>query len=124
MIINSAHIILFDGVCNLCSRLVKFIIKRDKKAKFQFISLQSESGQSLLNNFGLPANYFDSAVYIRGDKYFLRSSAILYILKELGGYWKLLFIFIIVPGFFRDIIYNIIARRRYKVSDRRGFSDL
>ena len=113
--INNENILLFDGFCNLCSRLVNFIIKRDKKAKFFFLSLQSASGQSLLKNFGLPTDDFGSVVYIRGDKYFLKSSAILHILKELGGIWKLFFIFIIIPNSVRDFIYKIIAKTRYKI---------
>jgi len=117
MIINE-NILLFDGFCNLCSRLVNFIIKRDKKSKFLFISLQSASGQSLLKKFGLPTDNFDSVVYIRSDKFFLKSSAILHILKELGGIWKLFFIFIIVPNFIRDFIYRIIAKTRYKIFGR------
>jgi predicted DCC family thiol-disulfide oxidoreductase YuxK len=116
--INNENILLFDGYCNLCSRLVNFIIKRDKKAKFLFVSLQSASGQSLLKKFGLPTDDFDSVVYIRSDKYFLKSSAILHILKELGGIWKLFFIFIIIPNFIRDFIYKIIAKRRYKIFGR------
>jgi len=117
MIINE-NILLFDGFCNLCSRLVNFIIKRDKKSKFLFISLQSASGQSLLKKFGLSTDDFDSVVYIRSDKYFLKSSAILHILKELGGIWKLFFIFIIIPNFIRDFIYKIIAKTRYKIFGR------
>ena len=113
--INNENILLFDGFCNLCSRLVNFIIKRDKKAKFLFLSLQSASGQLLLKKFGLPTDDFDSVVYIRNDKYFLKSSAILHILKEMGGIWKLFFIFIIVPNFIRDFIYKIIAKTRYKI---------
>ena len=116
--INNDHILLYDGVCNLCSRLVNFIIKRDKKAKFLFVSLQSTSGQSLLKKFGFPTDDFDSVVYIRSDKYFLKSSAILHILKEMGGIWKLFFIFIIVPNFIRDFIYKIIAKTRYKIFGR------
>jgi predicted DCC family thiol-disulfide oxidoreductase YuxK len=116
--INNENILLFDGFCNLCSRLVNFIIKRDKKAKFLFLSLQSASGQSLLKKFGLPTDDFDSVVYIRSDKYFLKSSAILYILKELGGIWKLFYIFIIIPNFIRDFIYKIIAKTRYKIFGR------
>ena len=116
--INNENILLFDGYCNLCSRLVNFIIKRDKKAKFFFVSLQSASGQSLLKKFGLPTDDFDSVVYIRSDKYFLKSSAILHILKDLGGIWKLFFIFIIVPNFVRDFIYKIIAKTRYKIFGR------
>ena len=116
--INSDNILMFDGVCNLCSRLVQFINKRDKKAKLLFISLQSAYGQSLLRKFGLPSDDFDTVVYIRGDKYFLKSSAILHILKELGGIWKLFIIFIIIPGFIRDYIYKIIAKTRYKIFGR------
>jgi predicted DCC family thiol-disulfide oxidoreductase YuxK len=116
--INNENILLIDGYCNLCNRLVKLIIKRDKKAKFLFVSLQSASGQSLLKKFGLPIDDFDSVVYIRSDKYFLKSSAILYILKELGGIWKLFFIFIIIPNFIRDFIYKIIANTRYKIFGR------
>jgi predicted DCC family thiol-disulfide oxidoreductase YuxK len=116
--INNENILLIDGYCNLCNRLVKLIIKRDKKAKFLFVSLQSASGQSLLKKFGLPTDDFDSVVYIRSDKYFLKSSAILHILKEMGGIWKLFFIFIIIPNFIRDFIYKIIANTRYKIFGR------
>jgi predicted DCC family thiol-disulfide oxidoreductase YuxK len=116
--INNENIVLFDGYCNLCSRLVNFIIRRSKKTKFLLVSLQSANGQSLLKKFGLPGDDFDSVVYIRGDKFYLKSSAILHILKELGGLWKLFFIFIIIPGFIRDFIYNIIAKTRYRIFGR------
>jgi len=115
---NQEHILLFDGVCNLCSRLVQFITKRDKKAKIRFVSLQSENGQSLLRKFGLPTKDLDSVVYIRGDRYFLKSSAILHMLKELEGIWKLFFAFIIIPRFIRDFVYNMVAKSRYKVFGR------
>ena len=116
--INSENIILIDGFCNLCSRLTNFIIKRDKKTKFFFVSFQSANGQLLLIKFGLPTDDFDSVVYIRGDKYFLKSSAILHILKELGGFWKLFFVFIIIPNFIRDLIYKIIAKTRFRIFGR------
>jgi len=115
---DNEHILLYDGVCNLCSSLVRFIKKRDKNAKLLFVPLQSAKGQSLLKKFGLPTDDFDSVVYINGVKYYLRSSAILHITKELGGIWKLFYILIIIPGSFRDYIYNIIARSRYKIFGR------
>ncbi len=118
-VISNENIILIDGFCNLCNGLARFIIKRDKKAKFRFVSLQSPGGRLLLKKFGLPADDFDSVVYIRNDRYFLKSSAILYILKESGGFRKLLFIFIIIPEFIRDFVYNIIAKTRYKIFGRR-----
>ncbi len=106
------HILLFDGLCNLCNGIVQFTIKRDPKAKFKFASLQSESGQSLLKQFGLPSDDFNSFVYIKGDRYFLKSSAGLHVLKELGGFWKAFYIFILIPRQLRDFIYNIIAKQR------------
>jgi predicted DCC family thiol-disulfide oxidoreductase YuxK len=117
---NQAHILLFDGVCNLCNSIVQFTIKRDPKEKFKFASLQSESGQALLKKFGLPTDDFDSFVFINGDKYFLKSSAGLHVLKELGGVWKLFYVFIIFPRPLRDFVYNIIAKTRYKIFGKRG----
>lgn len=119
MDIDENHILLFDGVCNLCNGIVLFTIKRDPKAKFKFASLQSKIGQSLLKKFGLPTDDFHSFVYINGDKCFLRSSAGLHVLKELGGFWKLSYGFIIIPKVIRDFIYNIIAKTRYKIFGKR-----
>ena len=117
MTINE-NIMLYDGCCNLCQGIVNFIKKRDKKTKFLFVSLQSTSGQTFLNKFGLPADYLNSVVYISSGKYFLKSAAILHILKDLGGIWKLFFFFIIIPGFIRDFIYKIIAKIRYGIFGR------
>jgi predicted DCC family thiol-disulfide oxidoreductase YuxK len=112
------HILLFDGVCNLCNGLVRFIMKRAKNKRFKFIPLQSPQGLSMLKNYGLPVDDLDTVVFISGEKYYLRSSAILHVLKELGGIWKLFYIFIIIPRFLRDFIYNIIAKTRYKIFGR------
>jgi predicted DCC family thiol-disulfide oxidoreductase YuxK len=109
------YILFFDGVCNLCNRSVQFVIKRDAKAKFRFASLQSESGQALLQKFRLPLNDFSSFVLIKGDTCYLRSTAGLHVLKELGGGWKLFYALIIIPRPLRDIIYSLVARTRYKV---------
>jgi predicted DCC family thiol-disulfide oxidoreductase YuxK len=110
----TSYILLFDGVCNLCNHTVQFVIKRDTKAKFRFASLQSVSGQNLLKKFGLPLDDFDSFVLIKGDKYYLRSTAGLHVLKELGGIWKFFYALIIFPRPLRDFVYNLVARTRYK----------
>lgn len=117
---NETHILLFDGVCNLCNRMVRFTIKRDPKGKFKFAPLQSESGQALLKKQGLPVDNFDSFVFIKGDKYYFKSSAGLQVLKELGGVWKLLFyVFIVFPKPWRDFVYGIIAKTRYRIFGKR-----
>jgi predicted DCC family thiol-disulfide oxidoreductase YuxK len=119
MEVAESSVILFDGVCNLCNGIVQFIIKRDPNGKFRFASLQSACGQKLLGKFGLPSNEFDSIVLIQGEQYFLKSSAGLRILKELGGLWKLLLVFTYLPAPFRDFIYDQIARSRYRIFGKR-----
>ena len=53
-------VILFDGVCILCSNIVQFVIKRDRKNIFCFASLQSDFGNALLHRSNLPVNTFNS----------------------------------------------------------------
>lgn len=105
---------MFDGVCNLCNSSVNFIIDHDSKNIFRFASLQSDSGQTLLNKFNLNIESFDSIILIEGDKYYSRSSAVLRIVKNFPGLWKLLYLFVIVPPPLRDLFYDIIAENRYK----------
>lgn len=116
--ITAGPILLFDGVCNLCNGLVRFIIKRDPNAKIKFAPLQSSVGKSLLKKFDLTTDNIDSVVYIAGDKHFLRSSAVLHILREIGGVWRVFYGFIIIPKFIRDFFYNLIAGSRYRIFGR------
>ncbi|TAE17616.1 MAG: thiol-disulfide oxidoreductase DCC family protein [Bacteroidetes bacterium] len=108
------NILLFDGVCNLCNGTVQFIIKRDKKARFRFASLQSDKGQALLQEHNLPTREFDSVIYIRNGKCYQKSTAALYIMRDLGGFWQIFFPLIIVPPFLRNAVYSLIARNRYR----------
>ena len=96
-------IVLFDGVCNLCNGAVRFIIKRDRFGKFRFASLQSDTGRALLQQNGVTHWGTDSIVYIPQHGYaFRESSAVLYILKELGRGWQLFFPLIHLPTFLRE----------------------
>ncbi|MEE1945589.1 thiol-disulfide oxidoreductase DCC family protein [Pedobacter sp. KR3-3] len=108
-------IILFDGVCNLCNGAVQFIIRMDKKEKFRFASLQSETGQKWLEQYGLPMDSFGSMVLIIGDKYFIKSSAVLHISKELGGIFRMFYGLIVLPKPLRDFVYDLVAKSRYKL---------
>ena len=103
----------------MCNGLVRFIIKRDKEGKFRFASLQSETGQQRLGQFGLEKNEFESFVLIRDDKYYLKSTGVLKMLRELGGIWKLFYVFIFIPRPLRDLLYDAIAKSRYKIFGKR-----
>ena len=117
---NTEQILLFDGICNLCNGFVFFIIKRDPAAKFKFATLQSDFGQIQLKKFDLSSVKLKTIIYLRDEKYFLKSSAVLHALKDLGGLWKLFFVFIIIPAFIRDFFYIVIASNRYKIFGKRN----
>ena len=108
-------IILFDGVCNLCNNAVNFVIKRDKKSVFRFASLQSDIGQKLTNERGIDTTKVDSIILIDpGTAWYEKSTAALQIAKQLSGMFPLLSVFLIFPKSFRDWVYDIIAKNRYK----------
>ena len=116
---NKTLLILFDGVCNLCNGSVQFLIKRDPAGKFRFASLQSDFGRSQLIRFNLNPDLLHSVVVIDGDNVLQRSDAALRIVNQLDGPWKILNAFKIFPKFLRDVLYNVVARNRYKVFGKR-----
>ena len=110
----SHPVILFDGVCNLCNASVQYVIKHDKKKLFRFASLQSSFGESVLKQYDLPVNTFNSFILLSDNKIYTRSTAALLVAKKLSGLIKLFYGFIIIPKFIRDFVYDIIAKNRYK----------
>lgn len=110
-----AHaVVLFDGVCNLCSTSVQFIIQRDPQEHFQFASLQSEKAKTLLKQVGHSGDEtLASIVLIEDGKYFEESTAALKIASALTFPWGLLKAFLIFPKFLRDPFYRLVARNRY-----------
>lgn len=110
--INS--IVLFDGVCNFCNYWVRFAIKRDKKKKLRFGTLQGEAAKKLLEKYNFHTTSLNSVILIDKERIWTQSSAAIRICKYLNGGWKLFYGLIIIPKFIRDFFYNIIARNRYK----------
>ena len=110
----SNPVILFDGVCNLCTGSVQFVIKHDPKHQFRFASLQSEFGQQVLKEFDLPSSELGSFILLEDGKIYTRSSGALRVTQKLNGGWPALYAFIIVPPFIRNGVYNWIAKNRYK----------
>lgn len=111
---NDKYIVLFDGFCNLCNNSIKRIIKHDKKDNFRFAPLQSEIGEQLTAKKKIDRNQTDSIVLVEPNgATFVKSSAALRIAKNLSFYsWMR--IFLPLPTKFRDWIYNIIAKNRYR----------
>jgi predicted DCC family thiol-disulfide oxidoreductase YuxK len=107
-------IVLFDGVCNFCNSSVNFIIDRDKNDYFRFASLQSEAGIEILGRFGLDSTNLTTLILTENQMFHIKSSAALRIAGRLRFPWNLFKIFLFVPPFIRNPIYDTIARNRYK----------
>ncbi len=108
------RLVLFDGVCNFCNFWIKFALKRDRKGKLKFGSLQGETAQRLLPQYGIDPFVITSVIFIEDGIAYHESTAALKICRHLGGGWKLLYALIIIPTFIRDGIYKWIAKNRYK----------
>lgn len=114
-------ILLYDGVCGLCNRMVQFLLKRDKQGRFRFASLQSEFASRVLNRHNIDPKDLDTVQvvinYERAEERILsRSDAILHAVGELGLPWNVLGATArIVPRALRDAAYRFVARNRYRV---------
>jgi len=106
-------IIFFDGVCNLCTGSVQYVIKHDPGRIFRFASLQSDFAQKILSKFDIASNGFNSFILYENKRVYTRSTAALRVAKKLKGVVTLLYAFIIIPKFLRDAVYNFIAKKRY-----------
>lgn len=112
---QNKKIILFDGLCNLCATSVQFIIKRDKKDIFRFVSLQSDLGQELLQQLPISTQKTDSIILYESDKaYYYKSEAVFEIVKSIEGFFYCLFIFKWLPTAVTNTIYDYIAKNRYQ----------
>ncbi|MGI8837707.1 MAG: thiol-disulfide oxidoreductase DCC family protein [Pyrinomonadaceae bacterium] len=117
---KSNPIIFYDGVCGLCNRLVQFVLKRDKRDYFRFAALQSDLASTTLQRHGRDPHDLDT-VYVVVDhaqpaeRLLARSDAILFLLRELGGIWKIVAFGRILPLAPRNLAYELVAQNRYRV---------
>jgi predicted DCC family thiol-disulfide oxidoreductase YuxK len=117
------HLILYDGVCGLCNRLNQFVLRRDTRAVFDFASLQSNTGRSILQRYGRntePLTTFYVVTNYRSESPALLSKgrAISFVMRTLEGGGRWLLAFRIVPKALLNLGYSLIARNRYRVFGR------
>ena len=116
---SQTPILIYDGLCNMCSGIVRFVKKRDRYSRFEFVPQQSERGRELMNLVGISAADTNTVVLLLVSQHYVRSDAALMVFRLLGGGWRLLYGFIIVPRFIRDSVYKLIATCRYRLFGRR-----
>ncbi|MFZ5875526.1 MAG: thiol-disulfide oxidoreductase DCC family protein [Nitrospirota bacterium] len=107
-------LVLFDGVCRLCTGTVRFVITRDRHQRFRFASMQSPLGQRLLRRFGLPPDDLKTFVLVEANGHYTKSTAALRVARRMDGLWPGLYAFILVPRPIRDAFYDWVARNRYR----------
>jgi predicted DCC family thiol-disulfide oxidoreductase YuxK len=114
-------ILLYDGECGLCNRFVQFILKRDRNDRFRFAALQSDFAKKILARHGVNAADLDTVYLITeygqpNESLLNRSDAVIAVLSELGGIWRVESGFIrIMPRPLRNWYYNSIAINRYRI---------
>lgn len=112
-------VILFDGVCNLCTGSVRFVIGRDARKQFRFASLQSPVAEKLLGAQGHARAGLESILLIKDGRVYRKSTAALMIARRLDGLWPLLAALLVIPRPLRDAVYDWIGARRYRLFGKR-----
>jgi predicted DCC family thiol-disulfide oxidoreductase YuxK len=117
------HLILYDGLCGLCNRLIRFVLVRDRAGRFHFASLQSPMARSALATFNLNPDSLTTFYLLPGgganptfplDK----SRAALFVVTALGWPWKAAAVLGFLPTSLTDRLYDAVARNRYRLFGR------
>jgi predicted DCC family thiol-disulfide oxidoreductase YuxK len=117
----AGSVIVFDGVCMLCSRWVDFVLRRDLHGRYKFAAMQTASGRALLIEHGIDPDDPLSFLLLEDEKGYTDTEAIVRILRSFGPGWKFIALLVsIVPRFVRDPLYRWIARNRYRMFGRRA----
>lgn len=119
-----ARLLVFDGVCVLCSCLAKWIVRHDRHDSFRFATAQSRLGQSLLVAHGLRTDDFDSNLVLVDGKAYVRLDGLIAAADALGWPWRALRLLNLLPQGLKDRLYSLIASRRYALFGRKESCDI
>lgn len=116
-------LVLFDGVCGLCDHFVQNLLVADEARLLRYSPLQGNTSAKIRSRYGAQVQSADSVIYVRHfgqpqERIYLRSAAILSIWNDLGGIWRVLSWLRIIPPGLRDMVYQFVARHRYRLFGR------
>ncbi len=117
----AAPVLLFDGECGLCQRVVRLLLRLDRRGRLRFTPLQGAPGQEFLRTHGLPTEDFSTLVFVpdwarRNQTDFqLRTDGVIRALRAIGGAGPVLAAGLaIFPTAWRDAGYRLVARGRQR----------
>jgi predicted DCC family thiol-disulfide oxidoreductase YuxK len=115
-----ARIIVFDGICHVCTAGVRFLRRLRVEPPFQLIPMQSAAGKALLVEYGInPEDPLTFLVLDQGQR-FTESDASIHVIAAAGRLWRMIHIVRLVPRRWRDALYRLLARYRYRWFGRRS----
>ena len=117
------HLLLYDGVCGLCSRVLQFVLQHDRRGVFSFAPLQGEIGRAMVSRWGgnpdeLTTFYVCTDYRTASPRVLAKSDAALFIAREVGWPWKAFVAARVLPKVLRDAAYDLVAKTRYRVFGR------
>lgn len=112
-------LIVFDGVCHLCTGFVRFVIRRDRERMFLFLPAQSPRGTALYARLGMRTSDWESNLLVADGRVYTELDAFIEVTRRFGGPWRLMPVLYAVPRPLRDRLYRWIARNRYRWFGRR-----
>jgi len=111
--------IVFDGHCVLCSRSAQFVLRHDRRGTYRLMAAQTPLGRALYLHYGLDPNDYESMILIADGVAWLKSEAVIRIAQGLGPPWSLAAVLRMLPRAWRDWLYDVLARNRFRVFGRR-----
>ena len=118
------RLVVFDGVCVLCSAFTRWIIRFDRKQEFRFATAQSALGQALYRAHGLRFDGFETNLVIIDGISYTRLDSLVATAQALGGVWRAAGLLRLLPASLRDWLYERIARNRYALFGKRDSCDI
>lgn len=113
---TQAPTIFFDDECLVCNGFVHFLLDHDRdRGSFRFAGLQSAAGQAIAPAIKAQVGDQETIALLENGRVYTQSTALLKILKQLGGPWKLFYPLIFVPSRFRDFFYDLFSKNRYRL---------
>jgi predicted DCC family thiol-disulfide oxidoreductase YuxK len=117
---SNARLIVFDGICHVCAGGARLLRRLHMESPFKLIPMQSVAGRVILVEYGIDPD--DPATFLMLDqgRQFIDSDAAIYVIGALGGAWRLCGAARMVPERWRDALYRLLARNRYRWFGRRS----